>query len=357
MSSPSKTRVSLSSVAARAGASLATVSRVVNGTADVSPELHARVQAAITELGYKTSRGPVARTAETETIGFLTDMDTSSMLQDDFQHRFLAGIESAVNANKGHLMFASCQEDHLANRIPSMIEQGLVSGIILKCASTTSLEWIKRLSQLLPLTLLMHSPRDHSLNSVMCDNSGGMYQTLRYLSELGHRKIGFLSVRDFENSQERANLHNEQRLQAFREYAADFGLEIGPKTIQAVTRDWSRQVSLADTMSHALDQWQSSKKQCPTAVICAADTYASALLIEAEKRGLQVPGDLSVTGFMNTLECEHLRPALTSVSLSGEEMGRTAVELISRQLKFPNAPARQILVASRLIERLSCSKV
>lgn len=359
MKTSSPSRISLSAIAAHAGASPATVSRVMNGTAEVSPELQERVQAAIAALGYKAPRSKTngRRKVDTDTIGLLSDMDTSSMLKDDFQHRFLAGVEATVNRTQRHLMFASCREDLLAGRMPSMVEQKLVSGVILKCSDTArNAEWFQRLSQRIPVVLLMDQPRDPSVSIVMCDNEGGMYQSLRYLSELGHRRVGFFSVRDFDGPVFRTNLHNVQRLAAFQNLRPVFGLEENATYIQDVERRWPED-TLEGTVGKALDAWLKMGKARPTAVVCAADSYASALIEEAEKRGLRLPEDLSITGFMNTLECEHLRPSLTSVSLSGEEMGRAAVELLDQRIKSPDSPPRRVFVGSRLVERLSCTKV
>lgn len=360
MKLPSQNRISLSAIAARAGASSATVSRVMNGTAEVSPELQKRVQAAIAELGYnKVPRSKMngRRKVDAETIGLLSDMDTSSMLKDDFQHRFLAGVEATVSRTQRHLMFASCREDLLADRMPSMVEQKLVRGVILKCSDAgRHTEWFHRLSQRLPVVLLMDQLRIPSANIVMCDNEGGMYQSLQYLSELGHRRVGFLSIRDFDGPVFRTNLHNSQRLAAFQNLRSVFGLEERADYIQDLERHWPED-SLESIIGKALDAWLNMGKARPTAIVCAADTYASTLIDVAEKCGLKLPADLSITGFMNTLECEHLRPALTSVSLSGEEMGRAAVELLDQRIKAPDSPPRRVIVGSSLIERLSCTRV
>ncbi len=93
----------------------------------------------------------------------------------------------------------------------------------------------------------------------------------------------------------------------------------------------------------------------PTAVIGAADVYALSLMRAATSLGLSVPRDLSVASYMNTDICEYASPPLTSVCLSAEEIGRAAVDLLESRIKAPASIVRHIVIAPRLVERLSCA--
>lgn len=109
-------------------------------------------------------------------------------------------------------------------------------------------------------------------------------------------------------------------------------------------------------MARGLKKFLSLKDRRPTALVCAADIYAFSILRSAREFGLSIPADLSVASYQNTAACEHSSPPLTSVCLSGEEIGRAAVDLLESRIKDPGLPVRHVLVAPRLIERLSCDK-
>ena len=311
------------------------------------------------ELGYPLSRNGShgENGVKGKMIGLLSDLGSDEMVRNEFQHRFLSGVEAAVSEGKGHLMFASCSEDLAKDELPAMVKDRLVSGVVLKISDSSNVRWLARLSQKIPVVLLMHSARGmDNICSVMCDNAGGMYQSLRYLYDLGHRRIGFLSIRDYTKGNFCPNLHNSQRLRAFMEFAPEFHLPENPAFIQNIRRDWETK-SLSEAVSEAMDAWLAMGEERPTAVICAADLYAFAFMEEARKRCFSIPADFSVTGFMNTVDCEHSQPPLTSISLQGEEVGRAAVELLDYQARHPDGPMRHLIVSSRLVERVSCSRV
>lgn len=199
--------------------------------------------------------------------------------------------------------------------------------------------------------MLMNSCEDRSIHSVICDNHAGTYQVMRYLRDLGHRRIAFLTIEDI--GLPHNSLHLD-RLEAYRNYVQLLGCESHPAYIQIPTRDDSRE-TLGDAVDKGLRALLALRKQRPTALICATDAYAFSVLSLATRHGLEVPRDLSVAGFMNTESCEHSVPPLTSVHLSGEEVGRVAVNLLYERIENPDLMVRHISVGTRLVERLSCA--
>jgi DNA-binding LacI/PurR family transcriptional regulator len=345
-------RITLTDLASRAGVSVATASRVVNGTLPVRPELEAKVREAISYLGYRAhvSRSN-GRKQESPTIGFLTNDWRSTQYEDDFRHEILTGIEGRIKELNGHLMFASHEEDAVANRIPSMVAQNLVSGVIVGVDQYTSREWVESLTRYTPMVLVMHSYPDGVLPSVTCDNEGGVYNAIRYLRGLGHRRIGFLSVRDLN---EPLCLHHEERRWAFERHAVSLYCHVRPEYIQILDRDQSKE-ELNQTIERAVRVWLELGSERPTAVICAAGIYAATFIYEANKHGLEIPHDMSVIGFTNSRTGESCYPPLTCISDSLEEIGRAACDLLALRVKFPQSPTRHIRLSTQLIERLSCA--
>jgi len=337
-------------IARKAGVSLGTVSRVMNGNPEVDPELVERVINIARQVGYLDSRSIID--TELGAIGYLVDTDTyDSLMTEPFQQRFLWGVEQAASTRGGHVVFASCREDIQRNVLPSMVTRRLVQGIVIKPTRTTPEPWIKALREAVPTVMLMHRTTDHSVPSVMCDNEEGMYRALAQLKALGHTRIGFFSEDDLE----RTTPHHLERQDAFTRLQASFGLTQHPGYIQTPVRDNARGEDLEDVVQRGLRNFLALGSERPTAIVGAADVYALSILKALPSFGLSAPEDLSVIGFMNTLQCDFSTPPLSSISLSEEEIGRVAVDLLQRRIASPQSPLQHITVGTQLIERMSCA--
>lgn len=343
-------------IAARANVSIGTVSRVLNGKPDVTAELVERVMRTAQAMGYgirNADRQASKRSRDVYSLGYIVDSaNETGVTAEPFQQHFLSGIEHTVTEHGGHLVFSTCRNEILKDAIPAMITEHLVSGVILKVNNETPEDWVKKISSLIPLVLLMHRSVDTPISSVMCDNRGAVFQAMRHLRDLGHTRIGFF----FENEQSprKNSLHHDERLDAYIKCVSLMGLKFRPEYIQTPTRD--PQGDLTGVTHEALKNYLSLDHQRPTAVVCAADVHALTLLRVAESHGLELPRDLSVVGIMNTPACDFASPALTSVALSEGEIGRAAVDLLEERIERPFASPREIIVGSHLVERGSCTK-
>lgn len=347
-------KVRLADIAREADVSIGTVSRVLNGKTDVDPALSERVHSVARRLGYTkrgNHRGATGDQSTTAMFGYL--MDNASLVDvrgDAFYQQFLHGIENGVNNLNGHLLIATCTEEIARGELPAMVAEKRVQGVILKGTQTTPDAWLHRLAAHIPTVMLMGSCEDRSIHSVICDNHAGAYQIMRYLHDMGHRRIAFLTVED--KGMPHNSLHLD-RLDAYHTYVQLLGCTAHEAYVQIPVRN-NKTDTLDETVERGLQALLDLGPQGPTAIICANDIYAIALLNVAARRGISVPADLSVAGFMNIEMCEHSSPPLTSVHLTGEEVGRVAVNLLREHIETPGMPSRHVSVGTRLIERLSC---
>jgi len=177
-------------VAAHAGVSLKSVSRVVNGESGVSESLARRVQAAMSELGYRhnLAASNLRRGHGTASIGMLVDD-----LSNGFCSETLRAVEDRARKRGVVVMAASIDEDHTRER---ELVRGLVSrridGLILM-PSTRDLSWMDadRASGLVVVTL-DRKPDRPAIDGVMVDNQGASAEAVNHLIAHGHRRIGFL---------------------------------------------------------------------------------------------------------------------------------------------------------------------
>jgi DNA-binding LacI/PurR family transcriptional regulator len=349
-------------IAQLAGVSIGTVSRIYNGNTGVAADLVESVLRAAKRLGYE-KRGPKGNGAPAEkelgNVGYLiADLDLSENGFTPYHQHIVAGIEKAASDLRGHLIFARSRIE--SAELPAMLAEAMVRGVIIKGSPPIDWSWVENIHQVAPVVLVMNSNPARSIPSVSCDNQAGTYQVLKYLRELGHERIGFLSVSDLDPKNPgtplRTATHHEERLVAFRHYAPAFGCIEHPAYIQLPTRD-SRRETLLDAIEKAVRNYVELGAERPTALVCATDIYAFSVFNLAARYGIAIPRDMSVASFMNTEGAEFSVPSLTSVDLAEEEVGRTALHLLRDYLQDRNLSVRHVQVATRLVERLSCQKL
>ncbi len=349
-------------IAHKAGVSIGTASRVLSGKTDVNIELIERVQSASKALGYipsETSKTKLKQELKSAmgTIGYLVDtqdQEKRDLQRDSFQQGFLEGMSHEISRYQGNVLFSSCQKDIETETLPSFVRDQLVTGVVLKVGFRATFEWMEKIRQKVPLAMMMHREESHLIPSVMCDNFMGVRQALLHLKGLGHQNVAFVSD---QYAGVRPSLHHIEREEAFRKLTALLGFNEDPRLIQSVIRDPKKEGTLNGAMEIALNRLLALKGNRPTAIVCAADVYAFALMQVAIAKGLSLPKDLSLIGFMNTDVGAQSNPPLTSISVSEFEIGCAAIDLLRHQLDKSNSTVRHIVVGTELVERQSCARV
>jgi DNA-binding LacI/PurR family transcriptional regulator len=251
----------------------------------------------------------------------------------------------------GHVVFTSAQDDIQKNTIPQMVANRLVRAVVLKVSINMPAAWLRKIQTQVPTVLVMQRLPDHSIPSVMCDNYEAIFKVLDHLSKLGHKRVGFFS----EDDGEATSIHHAERQDAFVRSLSHFGFVQRAEYIQTPARDLARGEKMEDVVHKGLRAFLALKSERPTAIVCAADIYALTIMKLISGYGFSVPGDISVTGIMNTLSCDFSDPSLTSVSLLESEIGKAAVDLLHRRMTNPDAVVSHTVVGTRLIERRSCA--
>lgn len=342
-------------VARRAGVSIGTVSRVLNGKTDVATELVARVQQAAEELGYRRRIGSHPGDAtgrDFGTIGYLVDAPNySGVATDPFQRGFLSGIEQGMAGVGGQVIVATVKNEIERDQIPTMVTERLVRGVIVKSGNSATDAWLQKVDQMVPLVTINHPSVYRQFPSVMCDNFGGMFQVLRYLRDLGHTRFGLIYE---DEAGAPVSVHHLEREEAFLKYAPQFGCADPLAYVQKPVRQEGEGVE--DVVATALRNFMQMGERRPTAIVATADVYAFCILRLASSFGLTIPEDMSVASFMNTEACDYSNPPLTSVSLSGEEIGAASADLLVARVRNPDALPRHVIVNTTLVRRGSCAK-
>lgn len=329
-------------VAARAGVSRATASRVFNQHPHVRPDVRQRVLRAIQALGYRPDR--VAQSLarrETRTVGLIVA---------DITNPFYAETAKAiVEAARGRgYTVILCNTENLPRLQAEQIEllrQQRVDGIILGSVHLEDPPVEQLVATGFPCVMYNRRLRSGAGNSIVLDNARGAEEVTRHFIALGHRQIAFVAgPRSFSTASE--------RLAGYRRALRAAGLPWDPRLV----RQGQFQMTLAYQV--ATDMLKGSPR--PTAVVAGNDLTALAVLDAATDLGLQVPRDVAVSGFDDTDIASHRTIQLTSVAQQKAEMGRLAVtyllECIQDPERFRRNPVRHILPPT-LVVRRSCGAV
>ena len=294
--------VSLGDVAKRAGVSPATVSRVLNGTAGVRPEMLERVKQACAELNYMPNGAARAlSTRRTSTIGAIVPT-----IENEGFAKTVSALQRRLNEAQYSLLLASSDYDPARelHEAKLLISRGIDAIALVGGAHDPTLLPLLR-QHSIPVvetwTLLKDEP------SVGFDNAEAAHRLTDYLVSLGHKRIGIIAGRTAYNDRAAA------RVSGVRECLAKFGLDFHAEL-------YLERPYLILEGKNAMQSMLVGKPM-PTAVICANDQIAFGALIGAKAMGLSVPGDVSVTGFNDVAWSAHVTPPLTTIQVPAEEIG------------------------------------
>ena len=340
-------RATIGQVASAAGVSTQTVSRVINERPDVSAETRRRVQEVIERLGYRPSA--LARSLVQQrsyTLGVVT-----AGLRIIGPSRTLAGITEEAAAAGYALLLEELPRYDLDDTAPifEALFSRHVDGIIWAVPEVgANRKWIDRrpAQPEVPIVYLTMQPRQ-DIPVVSIDNYVGARLAMDHLLTQGFRNIAHIAgPLDWWESR--------QRMAAWRDALQDGGLEAGDK--HWAEGDWSS--ASGETAAERLLQ------QYPEmdAIFVANDQMALSVLHQAPRHGRRVPHDLGVVGFDNLPESAYFRPALTTVQQDQYNVGKVAVEEITRIVEAgwkgeATIEPKSIMLAPTLIVRRSSDRL
>jgi LacI family transcriptional regulator len=330
-------RLDIRGVAAHAGVSVSTVSRVVNRNPRVDEQLAERVRAAIRELGYIPSR--VARSlvsGRSSTFGVII-----SDITNPFFPELIQGFEDAAVEVGYETLIGSTNYD--LQKMEACVDRMLERKVDGVAVMTFGIEGplLDRLAERgIPMVFIDKAPATQKSLAISIDYAQGIAAAVEYLVELGHERIAFVSGPPA--------LHSAvARRRAFQAAMKKAGLKIEPAYL--VVGDHMLETGMA--AAQALLQLSMP----PTAIVCSNDLSAIGAMHAVSAAGLKVPQDVSVVGFDDVRFSEFLIPPLTTVRMSRTDIARAAVQLL-QQLVEGGEHAPLAAVPTSLIVRQSTAK-
>ena len=318
-----KTTVTISDVAELAGVSPMTVSRVLNGESNVRPATRDAVNAAITALSY--SPNPAARSlagAQPIRIGLLYSNPSAAYLSE-----FLVGsLDCATRANV-QLVVEKCDDDEHADEAARRLLLGGIEGIVLPpplCDSERLLA-VLREADGLAVTVASGHPAP-GFSAVSIDDHRAAFEMTRHIAALGHNRIGFIIGNPNQTASAR-------RLAGYRDALTALGLPQDDALIVQGLFTYRSGLDVAEQLLDVVDP--------PSAIFASNDDMAAATVAVAHRRGLDVPGDLTVCGFDDTALATTIWPELTTIHQPITDMSLAAVELLAKEIRSRRAGQRE----------------
>jgi LacI family transcriptional regulator len=329
-------------VAHLAGVSRATVSYVISGhdsgNISTTEETRKRVLQAARTLGYMPDAAAQSlRLGATKNIGVLIPD-----LHNPHYWQMVDGVEGEARAAGYDLLLtsASLNPDRELDCMRALL-RGRVDGLVLSLTFPELLDEEARLLARRRCPVVVPGGGDERLRDLDCvepDYADGAVHMMERLLALGHRRIGLV------HGVAQPELGSE-RLRAYRDVLAAAGL---PYDGDLVDRCGS---TIADGYAAAGRLLERSPR--PSALVVINDLLAMGVLHAIAERGLRVPDDVSVAGFDDIDMAAYLNPALTTLRVNAEEMGRAAMRLVFQRMRDPERSPQRVRIPAQLIERAS----
>jgi DNA-binding LacI/PurR family transcriptional regulator len=316
-------RPTISDVARSAGVSKGAVSFALNGRPGVAPETRDRILAAAHQLGWTPShRARALAASRALAVGLVIRRPPETLGADPFFPGFIAGIESTLSPLGQSLLLQVVpdRERELAG-YRGLAADGRVDGVFLTDLRVDDPRPDLLVALGLPAVWIGPYCTDASRPCVAVDDRPGIVEAVTHLVGLGHQVIAHVAGPD-------EFVHGVSRREAWAGALQSAGLSEGP----CVRADFSAQGG-ADATKALLDL-----PEPPTAIVYANDLMAMAGMAVAASRGLDVPRDLSITGFDDTEVSAHLQPALTTVRTDAYAWGQAAAKRLMATVEGRGAP-------------------
>jgi len=336
----SKKLPKMTDVANMAGVSQSTVSLVLRGKADNIPQAtRERILQVSQELGYSVNRlASSLNSTGSGMIGMLTD----ELITTNFAGAIIKGAqECALNNDKILMMAAMQHQGNLDEKAVDMMVGYRVESILYATRYHHEVILSPNLKNV-PTVLVNCYEQSGEIPCILPDDFLGGYTAANYLLKKGHRDIVYLSNNKTVKGTSEKLPATKLREAGFIKALQEFGLEIGPNTIQAISITGMEVYENACKILKSMDR--------PTAIMCYNDRMAMGVYSAASAMNIRIPDELSVIGYDNQIViAEFLIPQVTTINLPHYKMGASAVNYLFKH-KYP-FKGKQILISPELIVR------
>jgi LacI family transcriptional regulator len=338
--------VTIKDIARALGISTSTVSRALRDSYEISEETKALVMETAEKLNYKPN--PIAlslKERRTRSLGVIV-----CEVANPFFSQVINGIES-IAYNRGYNVFITQSHESFEKEADALhfLSSRSVDGILVSLSTEThDMAQFKELSERgLPIVFFDRVISDVNTHSVVLDNFRGAYDCTEHLIKQGFQRIAAIA------SSEYLSITNE-RMAGYYEALQTHHVKSTPGLVQHCFYSGMDFAEVEDAVNKLF-----AMKQRPDAIICLSDKLTTGCLRTLKRRGLTIPDDIGLAGFLNTDLSELMDPPLTVVKQPAYEMGKDAVELLLQlvESKRPVTTFEKRVLSPELIIKKSSIKL
>jgi len=334
-------KITLKEVAAHAGVSYQTVSKVLNGQMQVSRETEQRILDSVRELGYRPNQiARNMRANRSHMIGY-SWVPTAPNQANHILDQFLSSMVLEAEAAGYHLLpFPFREGEGLVDAYRELIDTGRVDGFVLSSVNYNDPRISFLLERKFPFVVFGRSNPELDFPYVDIDGAEGLCQAMRHLISQGHHRIAAIAW------PEDSRVGND-RIRGYFESMQEHGLDIRSEWIERGegTFEFGREA--------AARLFKLPAPERPTAIVALNDTQAIGALHAARAHGLEVGRDIAIIGFDDAPMSQYLLPPMTSIRQPIRAAGRKCVEILVALMKGDQPQEHQVLLQPELIVRTS----
>jgi LacI family transcriptional regulator len=326
-------------VAKAAGVSVATVSKVLNGYTTVNKQTKERVLEFVKEMQFQpnsAARSLVGRRSMTLGI-FLT-----TGIAHPFFTQILSGMEQSLKLKGYDLIYLTQLSWNKEYSFVRHCQSRNVEGVIVFGFQPDDMDFSELIESGIPALFIDLDVQKGRAGYISSDNQTAVEHAVRYLTELNHRAISFLSGTE-------GSYVSRLRLEGYRNGLAEAGINYHEDYV--VYSDFTRETG------YRVMQQLLALSEPPTSVICCSDMSAVGAMEAIRDAGLSVPGDISVIGFDDIELASYVHPALTTIRQDMNTIGKKAIELLDELITNENLQPPVAIVPTELIIRDSCAAI
>jgi LacI family transcriptional regulator len=315
------------------------VSRVLNNDPHVKPETRERVAHSIRRLGYTVNQqARNLAVGRSHIVGLLVpDLGTG------YIGEIIRGIDEALAVARYDLMlYTTHRRKTKESAYVTSLTQGMTDGLLMVLPRDPQEYLISLRERHFPYVLIDHQGAGDVESAAGATNWQGGYDATQYLIDLGHRRIGFITgTLDLGCSRD--------RLAGYEAALSAHQIPIDPQLIQEGDFNQPTGYQVAQAL---LDL-----AELPTAIFASNDVMAFGVMEAVRDRGLRIPEDISIVGFDNIPQAEHVSPQLTTIEQPLADMGREATRMLLALIQDPECPYRRVELPTSLVVRASTRRI
>ena len=335
-----KKKISIYDIAKELNISASTVSRALNNHKGISSEVNDAVHKLAKELNYEPNQMAVAlKTGKIKTIGMIVPL-----IDRNYFVQAIAGVEKEIYKAGYDLIIASSGNLYQREKkLITSLSQGKVVGVIAAVAAETTdySHYISMVEAGIPLVMFDRKMPIPNTSSVMQDDYYGAYQATQHLIEQGCK-----TVFHYRGPQNVSIWSDRDR--GYRQAMSDHGLEITPKHIHTA---WTTE---EEGRKYAIKLLTQKNRQLPDGILFSGDFAAKAAMEVFIEKGIRIPQDIAIVGFVNEPWDTLLNPPLSSIEQFSYQIGETSARLMMAAIS--GLPHQDIVYKPQLIVRESSLK-